>query len=49
MWGSDCPYQVQGDHTYEASLTLITEKLDFLSDADKENILKNTADKLFFA
>jgi len=49
MWGSDCPYQVQGDHTYEASLTLITEKSDFLSDADKENILKNTADKLFFA
>lgn len=49
MWGSDCPYQVQGEHTYEASLALITEKVDFLSADDKENILKNTADRLFFS
>jgi predicted TIM-barrel fold metal-dependent hydrolase len=48
MWGSDCPYQVQGDHTYEASLQLITDRLDFLSGEDKENILRNTAEKLFF-
>ncbi|MCG8602868.1 MAG: amidohydrolase [Verrucomicrobiales bacterium] len=49
MWGSDCPYQVQGEHTYAASLSMITEKLGFLSAEDQENILKNTADKLFFA
>ena len=48
MWGSDCPYQVQGDHSYEASLALVTEKLDFLSDAEKTDILRNTAETLFF-
>jgi len=49
MWGSDCPYQVQGEHSYEASLALVTEGLDFLSEAEKENILRNTAEKLFFS
>lgn len=49
MWGSDCPYQVQGDHTYEASVALIRQGLDFLSDKEKEDIMKNTAEKVFFS
>lgn len=49
MWGSDCPYQVQGDHTYEASVALVRDGLDFLSDEEKENIMRNTAEKVFFS
>lgn len=49
MWGSDCPYQVQGDHSYGASLALVTEGLDFLSAEEKEHILRKTADTLFFS
>lgn len=48
MWGSDCPYQVRGDHTYEASVALVREGLDFLSAEEKEEIMKNTAEKVFF-
>ncbi len=48
MWASDCPYQVQGEHTYEASVALVRERLDFLSDADREQILRGTAEAFFF-
>ena len=48
MWASDCPYQVQGDHTYEASIGLIRDRIDFLSAGDRESILRGTAGKLFF-
>ena len=49
MWASDCPYQVQGKHTYEASIALIRDHCDFLSDGDKKQLLQQTAQKLFFA
>lgn len=48
MWASDCPYQVGNDHTYADSIALIRSGLDFLSDRDKKNILRDTAAKLFF-
>ncbi|NLT71902.1 MAG: amidohydrolase [Verrucomicrobiaceae bacterium] len=48
MWGSDCPYQVADEHSYAASVALVREKLDFLSDAEKTDIMKNTAEKVFF-
>lgn len=48
MWGSDCPYQVAGEHTYAASVALVQEKLDFLSAAEKSDIMKGTAEKVFF-
>ena len=48
MWASDCPYQVQGNHNYEASIALIRDRLDFLSDSDKQQILRRTAERLFF-
>ena len=48
MWASDCPFQVQDEHTYAASVELIRDHLDFLSDADKEQILRGTAESFFF-
>lgn len=49
MWGSDCPYQVQEGHTYRDSIALIRDRLDFLSDSDREAILKGAAESVFFA
>jgi len=49
MWGSDCPYQVQEGHTYQDSIALIRDRLDFLSAGDREAILRGTAESVFFA
>lgn len=49
MWGSDCPFQVQEGHTYQDSISLIRDRLDFLSAGDREAILKGTAEAVFFA
>jgi len=49
MWGSDCPYQLEGGNTYAASLDLLRNGLDFLSDSDRRAILKETATKVFFS
>lgn len=48
LWASDCPFQVQGDHTYAASVKLITERLDFLTATDKQNLMHDTAARLYF-
>ena len=47
MWASDCPFQVV-DHTYEDSIALMRDRLDFLSEVDKEQILRKTAEDFFF-
>jgi len=47
MWASDCPYQVV-DHTYQDSIGLIKDRLDFLSERDKDQILGKTAEDFFF-
>jgi predicted TIM-barrel fold metal-dependent hydrolase len=47
MWASDCPYQVV-NQTYEDSIGLIREHLDFLSEADKNQIIRKTAEEFFF-
>lgn len=49
MWESDCPFQVQGEHTYQASVDLVSKRLDFLSDDDKDWLLRRTAENFFFA
>jgi predicted TIM-barrel fold metal-dependent hydrolase len=49
MWASDCPYQVQEGHTYAHSISLIRDRLDFLSAEDKQWMLRKTAEKVFFA
>lgn len=48
MWASDCPFQVQGEHTYAASIDLIKSGLDFLTVAEREWILRKTAEQIFF-
>jgi predicted TIM-barrel fold metal-dependent hydrolase len=48
MWESDSPFQVQGEHTYTASLDLIRERLPFLTVNDKEWLLGKTAEKVLF-
>jgi len=48
MWASDCPYQVQGEYTYEASVGLVEERLDFLSASERAQILGGTAEEFFF-
>jgi len=48
MWGSDCPYQVAGEHNYGDSFALIDRHLAFLSSSDRDQILRNTAKKVFF-
>jgi predicted TIM-barrel fold metal-dependent hydrolase len=47
MWETDCPFQVVHG-TYEASLALIRDRCDFLTPADKEQILHKTAEAFFF-
>jgi predicted TIM-barrel fold metal-dependent hydrolase len=49
MWGSDCPFQVQGEHTYQASVDLVLRRLDFLGDDDRSWLLRKTAESFFFA
>lgn len=48
MWASDSPYQLVGKNTYKASIELIRDRIDFLSDSDREWLLKKTAEKVYF-
>ena len=48
MWESDCPFQVEGEHTHQASIDLVLRRLDFLSDDDKDWLLRKTAESFFF-
>ena len=48
MWGSDCPYQLASPHTYRASIALVRDRLDGVSEADREWLLRKTAERVFF-
>ncbi len=48
MWGSDSPYQLVGNHTYKASITLVRDHLNFLSATDRQQLLAKTAERVFF-
>jgi predicted TIM-barrel fold metal-dependent hydrolase len=48
MWASDCPFQIEKPHTYEASIALIRDHADFLTKSQKEDLLRNTAERVFF-
>lgn len=48
MWASDCPYQLDPPNFYAASISLIRDRIDVLSDGDKEHLLKKTAEKIYF-
>jgi predicted TIM-barrel fold metal-dependent hydrolase len=49
MWASDSPYQIDGGHTYAASIELVRDRLDDLSEGDGQWLLRKTAEKVFFA
>jgi len=50
MWASDCPFQVQGVHGYEPSISLIRDAAsDILTASDKQWLLRDTAAKVFFS
>ena len=49
MWATDCPYQVQESHTYHDSIALIRDRLDFLTEDDKQWMLRGTAESVFFS
>ncbi len=48
MWATDCPFQVAGDQTYAQSLAVIRDHFDSVSDADRDWMLRKTAEKVFF-
>ena len=47
MWASDSPFQTMKE-TYEDSIGLIRDRLDFLTAEDKEWILRRTAEEFFW-
>ena len=47
MWESDCPFQVV-EGKYEDSLDLVRKRLDFLTDDDRDWLLRRTAEEFFF-
>jgi predicted TIM-barrel fold metal-dependent hydrolase len=47
MWESDCPFQVVKDR-YADSIALVREKLDFLSNDDRDWLLRRTAEAALF-
>ena len=48
MWASDSPYQINEHNTYESSLALVRDHLEFVSDADRQKLLRTTAEETFF-
>jgi predicted TIM-barrel fold metal-dependent hydrolase len=49
MWASDCPFQVDPGHSYRASIDLLREGLGFLTQEDREWLLRKTAARVFFS
>lgn len=48
MWGSDCPYQLNNGNTYKDSVALFESRMKGLSKNDREQILRDTAKRVFF-
>jgi predicted TIM-barrel fold metal-dependent hydrolase len=48
MWESDCPFQVSDGHKYQDSIDLVRKRLDFLSNEDRDRLLRKTAENFFF-
>lgn len=48
MWASDAPYQLMDGHTYRDSLSLVRDRMDFLSAGDRDWLLRKTAEQVYF-
>lgn len=49
MWATDGPWQMMGGHKYKDSIDLIRVRLDFLTDNDRQWLLRKTAQRVFFS
>ncbi len=49
MWASDGPFQMMGGHNCKESVELIRSGLDFLSDSDRDWLLRKSAESFFFS
>src|SRR5262249_15154393 len=47
MWESDCPFQVD-EQKYQDSIDLVRKRLEFLTDDDRDWMLRRTAEEFFF-
>jgi len=48
MWASDSPYQLTEPNTYGASVSLVRDRLDFVSESERAKLLRSTAESTFF-
>ncbi|MFM7920301.1 MAG: amidohydrolase family protein, partial [Planctomycetaceae bacterium] len=48
MWASDSPYQLTEPNTYGASVALVRDRLDFVSESERAKLLRSTAESTFF-
>lgn len=48
MWASDCPYQLDGKNTYRDSISLIRDRIDFVTEEERKRLLQTTAMETFF-
>lgn len=48
MWASDSPYQIQGVNNYKASISLVRDRLDFITPEDRRWLLRQAAEQVFF-
>jgi len=48
MWESDCPFQVSNGHHYRDSIDLVRTRLNFLTNEDRDWLLRRTAEEFFF-
>jgi predicted TIM-barrel fold metal-dependent hydrolase len=48
MWASDSPYQLEGENSYRASISLVRDHLNFLSEKDRDWLLFKTAEQVYF-
>ncbi len=48
MWASDSPYQLTGKNTYKDSISLVKDRLDFVTDEERRQLLQTTAEETFF-
>jgi len=48
MWASDSPYQLVGENNYHASISLIRDRIDFVTDDERAWLLGGTAEKVYF-
>jgi predicted TIM-barrel fold metal-dependent hydrolase len=48
MWGSDNPYQLMNGNNYPDCVALIREQVDSLSKSERIQIMRGTAEQLFF-